>query len=379
MSGAAKLLVVAGEASGDRAGAGVVRALRDDPRVSSLGFGGTALAHEGTRLVGHLRETTAVGLTAPLRSARELARVFRALVAAARDERPSVALLVNYTELNMRLARELRPLGVRIVWYIAPQIWAWREGRAKTLRGLVDRLCVILPFEEDLWRAKGVDASYVGHPALETLGLPRDDARTVLSLTSRAKTVAILPGSRPHEVRALLPAMLEAYEHVRHDRASVDGRLLLAPSLDEATRAFALEAAKRIALEPLEVDATAGIGRVLPAFDAALVASGTASLECAIAGVVPVVAYKVDLVTEAFARLLLRTPHVALPNVLLGRRAFDELVQRDVGPTALAHALARALDDDARKEACAEVVRTLGDRRSPSAEVARIVRPYLFV
>ena len=132
------------------------------------------------------------------------------------------------------------------------------------------------------------------------------------------------------------------------------------------------------ALEPLEVDATAGIGRILPAFDAALVASGTASLECAIAGVVPVVAYKVDLVTEAFARLLLRTPYVALPNVLLGRRAFDELVQRDVGPTPLAHALARALDDDARKEACAEVVRLLGDRRSPSAEVARIVRPYLF-
>ena len=135
MSDAAKLLVVAGEASGDRAGAAVVRALREDPRVSSLGFGGTALAHEGTRLVGHLRETTAVGLTAPLRSARELARVFRALVAAARDERPNVALLVNYTELNMRLARELRPLGgaagesgpAEIPW--KPSFFGWAHHR----------------------------------------------------------------------------------------------------------------------------------------------------------------------------------------------------------------------------------------------------------
>jgi lipid-A-disaccharide synthase len=265
VSDAAKLLVVAGEASGDRAGAAVVRALREDPRVSSLGFGGTALAHEGTRLVGHLRETTAVGLTAPLRSARELARVFRALVAAARDERPNVALLVNYTELNMRLARELRPLGVRIVWYVAPQIWAWREGRAKTLRGLVDRLCVILPFEEDLWRAKGVDASYVGHPALETRGLPRDEARTVLSLTSRAKTRSpCCPGAALTRSCALLPAMLEAYERVRADRASVDGRVLLAPSLDDATlRVRARLAAKRHRSRSSTSTRPTGIGRVL--------------------------------------------------------------------------------------------------------------------
>lgn len=375
------LLVVAGEASGDRAAAAVVRALSETTttgnRISAYGFGGGALRAEGVDLVGDLSRTTAMGLTEPLSRARELHRVYRELVRRTTAQRPRAALLVNYTEFNMRLAAAIRPLGVRIAWYGAPQIWAWREGRAKTLRGLVDRLCVILPFEEPLWRDHGVDASYVGHPALETKLASRSEARAILGLTERAKTVAVLPGSRSHEVRGLLPTMIEAYERVRVERASIDGRLFLAPSLDSATVAFAKKLAKAVALEVVEVDATLGVGRLLPAFDAALTASGTVSLECAIAGAVPVVAYRVSLVTELGARLLLKTRHVALPNVLLDRRAFDEILQRDVTTKNLAHALARALDDREKREACQEVLRILGPHDSPSREVARIVSPWL--
>ncbi len=378
----ASLLVVAGEASGDSAAAAVLRALTRNPdgpklSIAPFGFGGDAMRAEGVDLVGDLRQTTALGLTEPLTRARDLVRVYRALVKRTEHERPRAALLVNYTEFNLKLAAAIRPLGVRIAWYGAPQIWAWREGRAKTLRGLVDRLCVILPFEERLWRDHGVDASYVGHPAREAVPLSRNDARATLGLTERAKTVAILPGSRAHEVRALLPSMIPAYERVRQERASIDGRLFLAPSLDASTVAFAKKLAKEVALEVVEVSATAGIGSVLPAFDAALTASGTVSLECAIAGVVPVVAYRVSLVTELGARLLLKTPHVALPNILLGRRAFDEVLQRDVTTKNLAHALARALDDRERRDACAEVLRTLGPENAPSREVARILTPWL--
>ncbi len=378
------LLVVAGEASGDRAAASVVRALASgtvpgapSSGVDAFGFGGSALRAEAVDLVGDLRNTTAVGLTEPLVHGRAIWRVYRDLLQKTREIRPRAALLVNYTELNMKLAAAIRPLGVRIAWYIAPQIWAWRPGRAKTLRSLVDRLCVILPFEERLWQDHGVDATYVGHPARETTLLSRTDARAALGLTDRARTVAILPGSRAHEVRALLPDMIAAYERVRVERASIDGRLFLAPSLDDATMAFAKKLAKHVALDVVDVTATAGVGRVLPAFDASLTASGTASLECAIAGAVPVVAYRVSLMTEIGARLLLRSPHVALPNVLLGRRAFDEVLQRDVTTKNLAHALARALDDRERRAACVEVVRTLGDKVTPSRDVARIVGSWL--
>lgn len=371
------LLVVAGEASGDRAAAAVVRELAARTTVAPFGFGGAALRAEGAALVADLESTTALGITEPLAHLGDIVRVYRALLRETRAKRPRAALLVNYTEFNLKLAKAIRPLGVRVLWYVAPQIWAWREGRAKALRGIVDRLCVILPFEEELWRKHGVDTSYVGHPAREVRALDRLAARRVLGLTERAKTVALLPGSRPHEVASLLPDMIEAYERVRHDRASVDGRLFLAPSLDPKTRDEAKRRAKAVALDVLEVDATAGIGRVLPAFDAALTASGTACLECTIAGVVPVVAYKVSLFTELSARLLLRTPHVALPNVLLGRRAFDELLQRDVTAKGLAHALARALDDPAKRAACDEIVRILGDRTSPSKEVARILLPWI--
>jgi lipid-A-disaccharide synthase len=369
------VLVVAGEASGDRAAAPVIRCLESRP---AFGFGGDALRAEGVELVGDLKKTTALGLTEPLFRLKKLVAVYKELVARARSERPRAALLVNYTEFNLRLAADLRPLGVRIVWYGAPQIWAWRKGRAKTLRGVVDRLCVLLPFEEPLWQAAGVDATYVGHPALETPLRTRAEARTVLGLTERAATVAILPGSREHEVRGLLPAMIEGYERVRRDRASVDARLFLAPSLDVVTATWAEKLARAVDLEIVRVDASTGIGALLPAFDAALTASGTASLECAIAGAVPVVAYKVSLVTELGARLLLDTPHVALPNVLLERRAFDEILQREVTPQNLARALARALDDDGKgKNACREVVRTLGVGKTPSRTVARILETWL--
>jgi lipid-A-disaccharide synthase len=172
--------------------------------------------------------------------------------------------------------------------------------------------------------------------------------------------------------------MLVGYESVRGDRASVDARILLAGSLDDRTRAWAKTLAKAHAVETVDVDPRAGIAYALPAFDAALCASGTASLECALAGVVPVVCYRVGWATEVGARALLKTPHVALPNVLLGRPAFPELLQRDAAASRIAEELARVLDErDTFLAACAEVERALGDRACPSREVARLLEPWL--
>jgi lipid-A-disaccharide synthase len=378
----ARLLVVAGEASGDRAAAAVVDALRKRLTVEAFGMGGAASQAAGVAILHDLRETTALGFGAVATHAHALVLAHHRLLGAARARRgrprADAALLVNYSEFNSRLAPRLHAMGVHVLWYGAPQIWAWRKGRAASLRRHIDKMAVMLPFEEALWRSHGVDAQYVGHPACEVTALGRTEARRALGLTDRAQTIAILPGSRPHEVHQLLPLMLDAAELVRRDRASIDSRVLLAPSLDLPTREFARAEAQKRKIGTFDVDASQGAGSVLAAFDVALTASGTAALEAALAGAVPVVAYRVGLVTELVARLLVRTPHYALPNLLLDRGAFPELIQRDARPKLMATAVARSLDR--RTEllgACAEVLVVLGGERTPGRRVAEMLAPWL--
>jgi lipid-A-disaccharide synthase len=371
------LLVVAGEASGDRAAAAVLARL---PGVETFGLGGPALASRGMSLVGDLRASTALGVGEAGMRALSVLRAWRAVLRATKTHRPRAALLVNYTEFNARLAPQLRDAGVRVLWYGAPQVWAWRPNRTATLRRCIDRMAVLLPFEVDIWRNAGVDAHYVGHPALETQSLDRETARRALGMTPYAATVAVLPGSRPHEVRRLLEPMLDAYEQVRSDRASVDARVIVAPSLDDGTRRWlrALTVERRVGT--FEVDPLVGAMGVLRAFDAALCASGTASLEAVLTRAVPVVAYRVGMTTELAARMLVTIPNVALPNVLLGRRAFTELLQREALAPRIAQALSDAFDRrPALLAACDEVEATLGDCRTPSAEVARMLAPWLGV
>jgi lipid-A-disaccharide synthase len=371
------LLVVAGEASGDRAAAAVIAKLHG---VRAFGMGGGALEREGVELIADLRASTALGVTEVARRAYGVGMAYGKLRATIHKRRPGAALLVNYTEFNARLAPVLWSEGTRVLWYGAPQIWAWRSDRAEPLRRHLDRLAVMLPFEEPLWRQLGVDAHYVGHPSLEDRRGPehRVAARELLGLTPFAWAVAILPGSRPHEVRRLLEPMLAGFDLVRRDRASVDARVMLAASLDDRTREWARGLARSHAVEAVGVDSRAGIASALPAFDAALCASGTASLECALARVVPVVCYRVGWATEVGARAFLKTQWVALPNVLLGREAFPELLQRHATAGRIANELARILDErDTFLAACTEVEHTLGEHPCPSREVARMIEPWL--
>jgi lipid-A-disaccharide synthase len=374
---AADLLVVAGEASGDRAGAAVVARL---PGVRAYGMGGGALAAEGVELVADLRDTTALGVAEVARRAIGVARAYALVRAATALRKPKAALLVNYTEFNARLAEALWAAGVRVLWYGAPQVWAWRSSRAVPLRRHLDRMAVMLPFEEKLWRDVGVDAHYVGHPALEERAHDYDRvaARELLGMTPRAWAVAILPGSRPHEVKRLLEPMLSGYDRVRRDFASVDARVLLAPSLDATTRAWARASAATFHIDVVDVDARAGMGYALPAFDAALCASGTASLECALARAIPIICYRVGWATELGARALVKTQHLALPNILLGRGAFPELLQRQATAARMTEALAIVLQDrDSFLEPCAEVEDALGGNASASQAVARMLEPWL--
>jgi lipid-A-disaccharide synthase len=374
-----ELLVVAGEPSGDRAGARVLAEL--GPTVRSFGIGGPALEAMGLDIVAHVSHLTTMGVSEvasrALRIAGELLRVARL----AKKRRPAAALLIGYSDFNARLAPILRQRGTRVLWYSPPQVWAWRAHRVAKIKESVDALAVILPFEEAFWRARGAPARYVGHPVVEVKPLSRADARAALGLTPAASAIAILPGSRPHEVRRLLQPMLAAYETVRRDRASVDARLLLAPGLDQSTRDFAIAAARRERLACADVDPLSGAYQYLSAFDAALCASGTASLEAALARAMPVVAYRVGLLTEMVVRPKLSTPHIGLPNILLGRAVFPELLQRDVAERPLARALARVLDARAALTAACEeldvILRPPDGAPSPSRAVAGMLEAWL--
>ncbi len=358
-----------GEPSGDRAAASVARRLG----ANAFGLVGAACESAGVEACARV-ERASMGLLDVAARARDLARAMSAVRRAIVKRAPRAALLVNYTDFNARLLPFLRARGVRVLWYAAPQIWAWRAARGDAIAKSIDAMAVILPFEEELWRARGVRTRYVGHPAMEVARMEREEARAALGIApSRrdgARAIAILPGSRAPEVKRLLGPMLDAVS-----RDPKDARVILTSALDEDAKRDAHERARVVGVGVHEVDAARGAISVLSAFDAALCASGTASLECALCDVPPVVAYRVDALTAFVARRALRTAHVALPNVLLGRRAFPELLQEDADAIAMRAAL-DAIAPNARAD-CAEVRRVLGAGHVPSRAVADMIAPWL--
>ncbi len=249
------VLVVAGEASGDRAAAATIERLRG---VHVFGLGGAAMLRAGAELLAELSLSTALGFGEAARRSMSIAKAWRIVTRAALGRRPSAALLVNYTEFNTRLALKLHAAGIPVIWYGAPQIWAWRSGRANTLRRCVDRMAVMLPFEESMWRAAGVDADYVGHPALEPARKDRATSRRILSIPETATAIGILPGSRPHEVVRLLPSMVEALRRLARRRPGLEGRVVVAPSLDGPSSAQVRAACARHQIPMFHVDPMAG-------------------------------------------------------------------------------------------------------------------------
>jgi lipid-A-disaccharide synthase len=339
--GAASLLIVAGEPSGDRIAAGIARAAAAR-KLRCFGMGGGAAAATGLELVDDLGCGSAMGFTEVARRIPALLRAYRRLRQRIEKAPPAAAVLVDFVEFNWRLGKFLRKSGVPVLWCVAPQVWAWRPGRRHSFGRALDRMAVILPFEEALWRAVGVDAHYIGHPALDEA--PGRSTRAELGLDDDSPAVALLPGSRADEVHRHAPPMLAAIAEVGRRHRRVQARLLAAPWLDRGTRLW-LESLGRSAGVPLvAVRPDAGAAAELPAFDAALVASGTASLECALAGALPVVVYRVSPLTAAIARKLMRTRFVALPNVLLGYECFPELLQEQVEPLRMARALETVLE-----------------------------------
>jgi lipid-A-disaccharide synthase len=358
-----ELLVVAGEPSGDALAAQVVARLG----VATFGLGGPRLSCAGTDIVADLRAFAAMGISAVALRAPRVVRAVAAVVLEAKRRRPTAALLVGFSEVNAWIAAWLKRRGTRVLWYAPPQVWAWRPARAKAIAARCDALALLLPFEKESWACAGAAAEYVGHPATECDFLPAPKAAPA--------TIALLPGSRPHEVRAHLEPLLGAAERLAaHGHSS---RLVIAEALERGVAGWAAALARARGVEVTHS----------PCFDAlrsasvAVVASGTATLECAAAGVPPVVVYRTDPLTFAVAAHSIRVAHIGLPNLVLGRRAFPELVQNAVTAAGVGEAVRDVLaGHGTHRESCREVRHALLaplDARSPSERVASTLRSWV--
>jgi lipid-A-disaccharide synthase len=265
-----------------------------------------------------------------------------------RDERPRALVVIDFPEFNLRLARQARRAGVPVLYFIPPQLWAWRRGRIRQMARRVSRVLAVLPFERELYERAGVPVEFVGHPLLDVLplDLARDEARRRLGLDPSEAVVGLLPGSRRQEVTRLLPPMLAAARRLTSARAAGRFVLGLAPTVDRAAVEQLLrqaEAADAPRVEVLE-------GRtyeVMAGADVVLIASGTATLEAALLGVPMVVCYGVSRITEALVRLLVRVPWCSLPNIVAGRPIVPEILQDEVTGQRLASEVLRLLDDPA--------------------------------
>ena len=345
-----KLMLVAGEASGDKHGAHLVEALRSlHPQASFefFGAGGDEMRAAGVETLVDAREVAIMGVLEVASALPKFLRAFRLLRDAARERKPDAVILIDWPEFNLRLAKRLKQDGQRVIYYISPQVWAWRSYRVNQIRRDVERMLVILPFEKDYYAARGVKVDYVGHPLLDSVKVTATCAEFCAkqSFDLSRPLVALLPGSRRKELAYILPPMIEAARLLHSSRPDIQFVLPLATTLTrtEAESVIADNGgAANVRL--IENDTYNAVA----AATLAIVASGTATLETAIIGTPLIVAYKASPLNWRIFRPLIRVPFVGMPNLIAGREIAPELLQGDLNAETLAAHMTAFLDDQKR-------------------------------
>lgn len=360
------ILVVAGEASGDAHAGALLRELRARlPHAAFFGMGGPRMREAGLEALYDMREISVMGFSEVLPKLLRILGVLRGLKRAARARHPDLAILVDVPDFNLRLARALKRLQVPVCYFISPMLWAWRPGRVRQIARDVDTMLCILPFEEAWYRARGVPALYVGNPVLEQVPAPAPPAefRRRLGVDVARPTLALLPGSREAEVARLLPVMVAAAERLAATRPELQILVPVAPSIDRAT--IAAHFAGR-AVAPVLVEGRAA--EVVGASDAAIVCSGTATLEAALMLRPFVIVYRASFLTKLMFLLFAKVAHVGLVNLLAGRRVIPEILQGELSPQSVAQEIARYLDDaSARAQVVAELETIRASLGAPGA------------
>ncbi len=345
------IALVAGEASGDRLAAGLMRAIQErQPGIRFEGVTGPAMREAGCETLFDSDELAVMGLTEVIGHLPRLLAVRRALVRRWRERPPDVLVGIDAPDFNLGLEKKLRRRGVPVVHYVSPSVWAWRPRRLNKIRKACDRVLCLLPFEKRFYDERGMDAVFVGHPRAETI--PRDPdrgaARRALGLAAESPVLALLPGSRRGEVSRLAEDFLRSADWLagRHP-----GTECVAAIAGPGARAAFEEALARVSPACPVRTVDTGVDLPLAAADVALVASGTATLEAALYGCPMVVAYRVSPTTLAIVRALklIRLEHFSLPNLLAGREIVPELLQDDAVAERIGPALAAWLEDEPRR------------------------------
>jgi lipid-A-disaccharide synthase len=344
-------MISCGEASGDLYAAALVDALRaSEPHVETFGFGGPRLAAAGADLVGNFLGFSVTGLAEAVSVLPRSWRMIRRLGEAARERRPDVFIAVDFPDFNFRLLPILHGLGVPIVYYVSPQLWAWRPGRLHTIARYVTEMLVIFPFEVEIYERAGVPVTLVGHPLadLAVVRTPRDEWMAQIGLNPARPLVALLPGSRPNEVRRMLPVLAQAAPIIHREVPDVQFVVARAPSLEE--RLFLPLERLRAASIPIVVVEQAA-DEAMAAASVVITASGTATVQAAMHGRPMVIVYGVSPLTYAIGRRFVKVPHYGMVNLVAGRRIVPELIQERFTPDHVARETVSLLRDPSRADA----------------------------
>jgi lipid-A-disaccharide synthase len=366
-----RVLISAGEASGDLYASRVVEALRArQPDAEFFGCAGPRMQAAGVRPIIDSRSIAVVGLVEVVSHIPRIWSEFRKLKSAILTERPDIAVLTDAPDFHLRLAKQLHRHGVPVVYLIAPQAWAWRQGRVRTMRATLNCLLCIFPFEEEFFRRHGVEATYIGHPLAHIVrcSLTRAEFCRKFSLPQERRIIALLPGSRPGEVERHMPVLLDAVERIAA-RNPATFILALPPGFREAKpgadRSKFWERARRLSIQVIE----GSTWDTLAHSELAVAASGTVTIEAALLGVSMVTFYRVNALSWILGRWLVRAPFLSMVNLIAGRRIVPELIQSEMTAERIAAEAERLLESEAARSAMrrdlADVAAKLASDRDP--------------
>ena len=373
-----KIVIMSGEASGDLHGANLARELlKKESSLCLYGVGSKNMRDAGVRMLADASDISVVGALEVLTHVRAIYGVFSRLKKFLKQQRPDLLILIDFPEFNIMLGKAARKLGIPILYYISPQVWAWRKGRVKTISGLVKTMIVVLPFEKDIYEKAGLDVRYVGHPLTDVVGsaLSQAEARMQFGLDSGKRTIALLPGSRTKEITYLLPDMLAAAGILKGRFEDLQFILPVAHTLSESFIRKFTDASR--------IPVTLVNGRVydaLRASDAAIVTSGTATLETGLMAVPMIIVYRFSNLSYLIGRMLVHVKQIGLVNIVAGKCLVPELIQHASTPENMADAISNILGDPAayqkmRNELAG--IRTLLGEGGTSSRVASVVLEFL--
>ena len=375
-----RIMLSCGEPSGDLYAGALTRELRSlNPNTEVFGLGGSRLAAAGGRLMAHYAGLAATGITEALAVLPHTWKTYRRLVREARRERPDVFVAIDFPEVNFRLGRSMAALGVPVVYYIGPQAWAWRRGRFRAMSRFVSRALVIFPFETQMYRDAKIPVEFVGHPLLDfsAPSSPPSAFRQQHGLDEDAPTVAILPGSRPNELRRILPDLVRAARQIRYDVPRAQFVVARAPDLAdglfEPVRELNRESPATTCIVEAQTDA------VLASADVVLTASGTATVQAAIYERPMVVVYRLSPLTYRIIRRFVHIDTFGMVNLVAGQKVVPEYAQTDFTPEVVAAAAVRFLTDAIHAERTREALRNVRQRLGGSGASRRAARQVLEV